>query len=370
MDAPALRLLRQSPSVIKGTVKWTLENYSCISLFYSDGFVRSQQFSIGGHDWSLKIYPDGYGSNKESRVSVFLSHDCAEPEENELFVAFRMLVNGVAVENDMIVHRYPAQKPGQDWGFGGARALSDLGIVDDQMHIEVELEIFKEMLSLPTRRHESDAHADAPSLSTDLGALLSGEQPPPLSDVTFVFGKRERLAAHKAILAARSPVFRSMFTLGMKESTSSEVKIGDTSRELFEEMLRVIYTGRCRPEFLAEHTVDLLALADKYAVADLRRECEAVLFESVTRPTASSLLLVADTYHCDGLKRKLLDFIAENFFDVVQTEEFKEITLSSPALVGEVHAALAAKVSTLSQLKPAAEDAASTRPARRRKRPG
>ncbi|RLN03666.1 hypothetical protein C2845_PM13G06800 [Panicum miliaceum] len=36
-----------------------------------DKFVRSGTFSIGGHSWSIRFYPDGYGK-ENGHISVYL----------------------------------------------------------------------------------------------------------------------------------------------------------------------------------------------------------------------------------------------------------------------------------------------------------
>ena len=59
----------------------------------------------------------------------------------------------------------------------------------------------------------------SPSSSEDLSRLLVDNH---LSDVILRVGDR-KFPVHRAILAARSPVFRAMFTSNMKESVAEEI---------------------------------------------------------------------------------------------------------------------------------------------------
>lgn len=83
------------------------------------------------------------------------------------------------------------------------------------------------------------------------------------SDTVLVVDGRE-FYAHKAILAARSPVFNAMFEHEMTESRKGRVEISDIDPDVFSEMLKFIYTGNTpQIQGMAE---DLLAAADKVSL--------------------------------------------------------------------------------------------------------
>lgn len=66
-----------------------------------------------------------------------------------------------------------------------------------------------------------------------------------LTDTEFVVGDRI-FAAHRAVVAARSPVFAAMFGTDMKESRGRQVDIEDIDARTFEEFLYFLYTGQLR----------------------------------------------------------------------------------------------------------------------------
>ena len=64
-----------------------------------------------------------------------------------------------------------------------------------------------------------------------------------LSDVVLCV-KNQPFPVHRAILAARSPVFRAMFTSNMKESVAEEIQIEEIKPDVMEEFLRCVYTDQ------------------------------------------------------------------------------------------------------------------------------
>src|SRR5690606_1785927 len=97
------------------------------------------------------------------------------------------------------------------------------------------------------------------NLKQDLQNLL--EKKGFQSDVIFVVGKK-KFALHKAILAARSPVFAAMFANDLEKKKQNKVNIPDISVEVFEELIRFIYTGDLVPS-MEQFAFELFIAADK-----------------------------------------------------------------------------------------------------------
>ena len=85
------------------------------------------------------------------------------------------------------------------------------------------------------------------------------------TDIEFFVGDQV-FPAHKAIVAAHSPVFNAMFTTDMK---SNQVKIDDIDPKTFHTFLKFLYTGIL--EGTPDSNQQLLIVADKYQVKTLTK---------------------------------------------------------------------------------------------------
>ena len=82
--------------------------------------------------------------------------------------------------------------------------------------------------------------ADTNIFMEDMTKLLDD---PETSDIILKCGSKS-FKVHKAILVARSDVFRAMFLSGMKETVEGEVVIKDVDGKALEEVLHYLYTGK------------------------------------------------------------------------------------------------------------------------------
>lgn len=94
------------------------------------------------------------------------------------------------------------------------------------------------------------------SAPSNLGrALFEARSTAALCDVVLCVDGRD-FPAHKAVLAARSPVFQRMFTDGFKETTEKRVMVEDApSQRAFLAFLEYLYSEkvRARPLQIANH---------------------------------------------------------------------------------------------------------------------
>ncbi|KAK6940866.1 BTB/POZ domain [Dillenia turbinata] len=130
----------------------------------------------------------------------------------------------------------------------------------------------------------------------------------------------EIFAAHKLVLAARSPVFRAQLFGPMKDKNTQQIKVEDMEAQVFKALLHFIYwdslpdmeelTGsntKWASTLMSQH---LLAAADRYALDRLRLLCEANLCEDVAINTVATTLALAEQHHCFQLKAVCLKFVA------------------------------------------------------------
>ena len=103
-----------------------------------------------------------------------------------------------------------------------------------------------------------------------------------MADVKFIIEDKE-MAAHVANLASASPVMAAMFEPGkFIEGQSRVVEITDIEPEVFQQLLRFVYTGNA--PLMQEDSVaeQLLIAANKYQMDKMKAECERTLVSKIT----------------------------------------------------------------------------------------
>lgn len=160
----------------------------------------------------------------------------------------------------------------------------------------------------------------------DLDSLLESGK---FSDVTLLVGDNE-LKAHRAILAARSNTFDSMF-----ESGECRYALADIELEVAEHILRYIYTGLVPP--LAIYGRQVFISADKYQLDSLKVLAEDHLAGSLTVENVVSMLILADQYSSSKLKQIALTFITKNAREVMATESWEQMGVERPLLLMQLY---------------------------------
>ena len=192
-------------------------------------------------------------------------------------------------------------------------------------HMSAEVYI----VSIPSIKSLSDVPHD---LKSDFGALLSFDSKNSFSDVTLVVSPKNNdssnsdpveFFAHKVILAARSPVFASMFEHNMQERSSSKVNLTDVEPATVKEMLIYMYSDRV-PK-IGEVAGDLLYVADKYQLENLKKICEEHLSSNLRVDNAARIIQLAYLYNAPQLKRLCLQFISDHGSEVRATQEWDEV---------------------------------------------
>ncbi|XP_065209116.1 speckle-type POZ protein B-like [Planococcus citri] len=171
------------------------------------------------------------------------------------------------------------------------------------------------------------------SLSRDFERIrINGE----FSDMTISV-KDKNYPVHKTVLAARSSVFSAMFKSSMQESQKNHITITDIDQDVFEEMLHYIYTGKTKN--LAVLAFELLPVADKYDLKDLRTMCEEVLYKKLAPDNALKILILADMHHAKELKILAIRYIkgnSANCKNFKNSEIYKVLTTSRPELMADM----------------------------------
>ncbi|KAK1692939.1 hypothetical protein QYE76_009636 [Lolium multiflorum] len=299
--------------------------------------VHSDIVSAGGHLWRIDFYPRGETDEDNGEyTSIFLSHMSKSCSVNAIFEAFVMGRD---------------YKPSKSFN-GAKRMLETFGIKGDNFN-SVGWTQFVKITTLEekilTEGHVTFVCAimvidDSPipvppsDIVTHLGRLLDQTDG---TDVSFIIDD-ETFPAHRAVLAARSPVFKAELFGSMAESTMSSITLHGITPATFKTMLRFIYTDELPAEdehqdSSTEMIQNLLAAADLYALDRLKFICARKLWDKVSVYTVATILACAETYNCQELKKKCMDFFVqeENFKEAIFTDGYASV-LKFPLIVAEL----------------------------------
>ncbi|XP_047101164.1 BTB/POZ and MATH domain-containing protein 4-like isoform X1 [Schistocerca piceifrons] len=162
-----------------------------------------------------------------------------------------------------------------------------------------------------------------------LAALVDGGED---ALVTLVAGET-RVAAHRAVLAAASPVFAAMFAHDMLEASCGQVSIDDVEGPVLK--LLVAYTYTLQAPQLPDTAAQLLSAADKYGLSALKAACERQLISQLAVETAAATAVTAVRHSCPDATRAAVAFIKDHL-QVMATRGWADAVLEYPQEVIEV----------------------------------
>ncbi|CAL5008299.1 unnamed protein product [Urochloa decumbens] len=309
--------------------------------------VRSDSISVGGRMWRVSCYPRGYSRKVEGWLSLYLDlMDRASSVVKAIFEAF--LVDGEGQPStDVAQWRSDVRRFEGDGSIskrhGRSRFVTHHYL---EKYFVAEGHITFVCGILIVDAHPSPmSPVPPPDIGTHLAMLLESSDG---WDVAFCV-QGETFRAHRAILAARSPVFREELEhLGSKAQatvvvSSPPIALHEIAPATFGTLLRFIYTDALPgdDDLGGAPSVTLqclLAAADRYALYRLKLFCAHRLWNYVTVDTAADTLACALMYECPKLKNKCIDFFAaeENFKKAVVTEGFMHLGQKFPSIITEL----------------------------------
>ncbi|KAL5541614.1 hypothetical protein UlMin_009324 [Ulmus minor] len=153
-----------------------------------------------------------------------------------------------------------------------------------------------------------DAAPPSPTPQVYLGEQYVNN--PTLSDVMFLVEGR-RFYAHRICLLASSDIFRAMFDGGYREKDARDIEIPNIRWEVFELMMRFIYTGTIA--ITLDIAQDLLRAADQYLLEGLKRLCEYTIAQDISLENVSSMYELSEAFNAMSLRHSCILFILQHF---------------------------------------------------------
>ncbi|XP_020175160.1 BTB/POZ and MATH domain-containing protein 1 [Aegilops tauschii subsp. strangulata] len=321
-----------------------IQGFSTTASMDSDDFITSR-WKVGGFEWQLRVYPSGQPCRNHASpwvaLGLVLLHET---------VGVRASLGCQLVDQRGKIN--PSEEKRMSRIFYDAHDDSDLVplmarhdvvksgyLKDDTLTLRCTITVLKD-IQIPRIPAEGVIALPSTNLHQHLGTLLQSETG---ADVTFIVCG-ESFAAHKDILAARSPVFKAQFFGDMKEKCSVRVEVEDMEAAAFRAMLHFILSDTA-PELdqpleegtaMAQH---LLAASDRYELDRLKLICEIKLSGGINVETAATTLALAEQHNCSKLKDKCIEFIVSTpavLGAVLATEGYKHLEASCPLVLTEL----------------------------------
>ncbi|XP_043722866.1 BTB/POZ and MATH domain-containing protein 2-like [Telopea speciosissima] len=352
-SSPSLTTSTSHTETVNGSHQFKITGYSLSKGLGIGKYIASDTFMVGGYAWAIYFYPDGKSiEDNATYVSLFIA---LASDGTDVRALFELTLLDQSGKERHKVHShfgrtlesgpYTLKYRGSMWGYKRffkrtALETSDY-LKDDCLSVHCSVGVVRSRTEPP----KIYSIAMPPSnIGQHFGQLLESGKG---TDVNFEVDG-ETFAAHKLVLAARSPVFRAQLFGPMKDRNTHCINVEDMEAPAFKALLHFIYwddlpdmqelTGfnsKWASTLMGQH---LLAAADRYGLERLRLLCEAKLCEDVAINTVATTLALAEQHHCFRLKAVCLKFVAlpENLRAVMQTDGFEYLKESCPSVMTEL----------------------------------
>lgn len=180
--------------------------------------------------------------------------------------------------------------------------------------------------TVPTDSKEIDSES---VLSLDFSTLLEDKD---FTDV-IVIVEGQSFSAHKAVLAARSPVLGAMLRSNMREKQEGSIKLEDISSVAWAIFQRFLYSGTfCSDaEYELEIFCELLMISDKYSVPSLVPHLEEGIIRKLSPDNVFDVYKMVQLFQVARVKSVAVDILL-NCWEEIDNERKKEIVTSVPSL--------------------------------------
>ncbi|CAL4941850.1 unnamed protein product [Urochloa decumbens] len=325
--------------------------------------LLSCPFTVGNHRWRIQIYLNGNTPEAAGYVSVYLllDEDVAKPVTAQM--QFSVMVERRALfflkwKKQVVSMKKEVITLASQHSIGYLKFAKRETLLNKQrkgkpLTIRCSIVVHNASRAVEAAEKSPKADASAPgvspasNLSAQLGHLLSTGRG---ADVEFKVGS-ETFAAHRAVLAARSPVFAAELFSAMREGDAAGVvvRVEDMEPRVFQALLRFAYTDSLPLETTAKRKEEgamcqhLLVAADRYGMERLKLVCEDKLCRHIDVGTAAIILTLAEQHGCSRLKKACLDFVCApgNLKAVVASDGFEHLSTSCPSITKDLIAMLA-----------------------------
>ena len=161
------------------------------------------------------------------------------------------------------------------------------------------------------------------------------------SDVVFQCSDGVSVPAHKMILAASSPYFKTAFQGDWSENNSDGIWKTSHSSKLIKSVLTLVYTGsvqECKKLLNDKDLdiIDLVNLACEYDMKPLICICVDNCVKKLKFSNVRKMLQTAHLHSCDALKKACFKFVQKHSSAVLMSPDMMSLATENPTLWEEL----------------------------------
>jgi len=321
--------------------KWTIEDFRAkMENFKLGQQLESSQFVINGFKLCINLYPNGRNEEEGGFVSLFLRND------NSIQLEVRCeFVLGLK-ESFKHLFSFNRINPNSGYGFPKMYAHEQINTKDildgDKLVIKAVITFKGKVRNISRHMTElsgEDDVSETDKVGLDLFKCFERQE---FCDFEISCGDKN-IKCHKAVLAARSPVFRAMLLNNMEESSSQKVEPKNFDFNTMNLVLKFLYKGQIENGPLEKNADAIFKAADYYEIMDLKHICEKILVKKVNIGNMLELLVLADLYKAPELREVTKNLIVANGRELLKLKGWKDKLKLCNHLVFEILEAVIAR---------------------------
>ncbi|CAF1283252.1 unnamed protein product [Adineta ricciae] len=149
-----------------------------------------------------------------------------------------------------------------------------------------------------------------------------------LCDVVFICGHgqvKQRINAHRLVVATLSDYFRAMFESNMLETKQREIMINDIDPDALEKLILYAYEGRL--ELHQDNVTNILVAAHMFNITEIIDACCKYIEKQLHPSNCLGIYKFALQHDLHGLTQTAWNYVLEHFTNVIQNNhEFLELS--------------------------------------------
>jgi speckle-type POZ protein len=248
--------------------------------------LESNPFKVGGHKFSVKVYPNGNAKATEGHVGVFLGN---KQDEAVKVKQFKLTVGDLSKVGVNMEFASVQDAPDNSFGWPNwfTHEQAKAVLKDGRFEVRAEIVLVGQKIVIgETTNNEFKSEGQSKLVVRNMHKDMSG------TDFLLVC-EGSHLPAHRPVLAAASPYFKAMLL-----PETAEAKAGRTNLQCSEDIgcsfIKFVYTGEIEDAVLDQYIESFLCLGDKYAVPELTQQAEARMIQLLSKENMVSFFIAGD----------------------------------------------------------------------------